>query len=62
MSSFENKLQIDNYDKFYLIYPFYSDKYSNYKEEINSILSNKYNIFDINEMNGNITLKIEKIK
>ena len=61
-NSFENKLEIDNYDKFYLIYPFYSDEYSNYKEEINSILSNKYNIFDINEMNGNIILKIEKIK
>ncbi|TXJ61446.1 hypothetical protein EPJ74_04265 [Brachyspira aalborgi] len=61
-NSFENKLEIDNYDKFYLIYPFYSDEYSNYKEEINSILSNKYNILDINEMNRNIILKIEKIK
>lgn len=60
--SFENKLKTDNYDKFYLIYPFYSDEYSNYKEEINNALSNKYNILDINEMNGNIALKIEKIK
>ena len=56
------KIDKENYDKFYLIYPFYSDEYSNYKEEINSILSNKYNILDINEMNGNIILKIEKIK
>ena len=46
----------------YTIIDFYSDEYSNYKEEINSILSNKYNILDINEMNGNIILKIEKIK
>ncbi len=60
--SFENKLKTDNYDKFYLIYPFYSDEYSNYKEEINNALSDKYNILDINEMNGNIVLKIEKVK
>ena len=60
--SFENKLQTDNYDKFYLIYPFYSDDFSNYNEEINSALSDKYNIIDINEMNGYIVLKIEKIK
>lgn len=63
--SLKYKMQTDNYDKFYIICPSDDSESVDFKEanrEINNILSDNYNILDINNMNGYIVLKAEKIK